>query len=53
MLPALLSWFRRDFGGKKKMIELLKSKQMLAEDVNPAIKFKKYDWTLFLDNYKL
>ncbi len=51
-LPALLNWFRRDFGGKQKMIELLKSKQLLTTDVNPKIKFKKYDWTLYLDNYK-
>ena len=51
-LPALLSWFRGDFGGKQKMIELLKSKQILQTDVNPKIKFKKYDWTLYLDNYK-
>ena len=52
-LPAILSWFRRDFGGKKKMVELLKSKQLLKPDVNPRIKFKKYDWALYLDNYKL
>ena len=51
-LPALLNWFRRDFGGKQKMVELLKSKQLLASDVNPKIKFKKYDWALYLDNYK-
>lgn len=51
-LPAILSWFRRDFGGKKKMIGLLKSKKLLASDVTPKIKFKKYDWTLYLDNYK-
>ena len=52
-LPAILSWFRRDFGGKKKMIALLKSKQLLKADVKPVIKFKKYDWTLYLENYKL
>ena len=52
-LPTILSWFRRDFGGKKKIIELLKTKQLLATNVKPAIKFKKYDWTLYLDNYKL
>ena len=51
-LSAILSWFRRDFGGKKKIVELLKSKQLLASAVNPTIKFKKYDWTLYLDNYK-
>lgn len=51
-LPALLSWFRRDFGGKKKIIELLKSKQLLHTNVKPKITFKKYDWALYLDNYK-
>ncbi len=51
-LPAILGWFRRDFGGKQKMVELLKSKQLLAADVDPKVKFKKYDWTLYLDNYK-
>ncbi len=51
-LPAILSWFRRDFGGKKKMVELLKSKQLLASAVNPKVTFKKYDWTLYLDNNK-
>ena len=52
-LPAILSWFRRDFGGKKGMISILKNKQLLNQDVTPEIKFKKYDWTLYLDNYKL
>jgi thiol-disulfide isomerase/thioredoxin len=51
-LPAILSWFRRDFGGKQKIVELLKSKQLLAAAVTPKIRFKKYDWTLYLDNYK-
>ena len=51
-LPALLSWFRKDFGGKKKIIELLKSKQLLAPTVDPKVRFKKYDWSLYLDNYK-
>ncbi len=51
-LPAILSWFRRDFGGKKKIIELLKTEQLLEPDVNPKIKFRKYDWTLYTDNYK-
>ena len=51
-LPALLSWFRRDFGGKKKIISLLRSKQLIPAAVNAKIKFKKYDWTLYLDNFK-
>lgn len=51
-LPAILSWFRRDLGGKKKIIELLKTKQLLAATVDPKIKFKKYDWSLYIDNFK-
>ncbi len=51
-LPVLLSWFRRDFGGKKKIISLLQSKKILPANANPKIKFKKYDWTLYLDNFK-
>ena len=51
-LPAIMGWFRRDFGGKKKMIRLLKERQLLPVDVKPKIRFKDYDWTLFTDNYK-
>jgi thiol-disulfide isomerase/thioredoxin len=52
-LPALMSWFRRDFGGKKKMVQLLKDKNLLPSHVKPKITFKPYDWTLYTDNYKL
>lgn len=51
-LPMLMSWFRRDFGGKKKMIELLRQLSIVPQDKSPRIKFKEYDWTLYLQNYK-
>jgi Protein of unknown function, DUF547 len=51
-LPAIMSWFRRDFGGKKKMNLLLKEMSIIPGDTDPVIHFKKYDWTLFLSNYK-
>ena len=51
-LPAMMSWFRGDFGGKQKMKELLHRINVLAPEQNPNIKFKKYDWNLFLENYK-
>ncbi len=51
-LPTLMSWFCRDFGGKKKMIELLKELSIVPNDKKPRIKFKTYDWTLYLQNYK-
>ncbi|OSZ80303.1 hypothetical protein CAP36_03365 [Chitinophagaceae bacterium IBVUCB2] len=51
-LPRLMSWFRQDFGGKKKMLALLKQLSIVPMDRNPTIKFKEYDWTLYLQNYK-
>lgn len=52
-LPAIMGWFRRDFGGKKKMISMVKSLNIVPEKENPSIEFKSYDWTLYLENYKL
>lgn len=51
-VPVLLSWFRGDFGGIKKVKELLKKLMIIPHDKNPAIIYKKYDWELFLANYK-
>ena len=50
-LPAIMSWFRRDFGGKKKMLELVKLKGIIPVDASPKITFNKYDWTLHLNNF--
>ncbi|MBL7748811.1 MAG: DUF547 domain-containing protein [Chitinophagaceae bacterium] len=51
-LPTLMSWFRRDFGGKKKMIALLHRLSLVPAGKKPKITFKSYDWTLYLQNYK-
>lgn len=51
-LPAIMGWFRGDFGGKKKMIDLLRRLSILPAGKQPKIKFKNYDWTLYLQNYK-
>lgn len=50
-LPKLMSWFRRDFGGKKGMIKIAKQFKIIPPDSKPKIKFSDYDWTLSLDNY--
>ena len=51
-LPKIMSWFRGDFGGKKGIRQLLKKYQIIDRDKDVKIRFKKYDWTLFLNNYK-
>ncbi|MCL6523993.1 MAG: DUF547 domain-containing protein [Thermoflavifilum sp.] len=51
-LPAIMGWFRHDFGGKKKMVELVKQLGLIAADAHPRVKFKSYDWSLYLNHYK-
>ncbi len=50
-LPEIMSWFRKDFGGKKGMKKIL-MQYKISDDKNVHIKFKPYDWSLFLANYK-
>ena len=52
-LPAIFGWFRHDFGGKKGMRKLLKEFNIIPAIAKPNIVFKKYDWNLYLDNYKM
>lgn len=47
-----MSWFRGDFGGIKGIKGLLKKYHIIDEGKEPEIRFKRYDWTLFLNNYK-
>jgi Protein of unknown function, DUF547 len=45
-VPAILSWFRRDFGGKRNIIKILQAQTIVRENAHPKIVWKKYDWTL-------
>lgn len=51
-VPALMGWFRRDFGGKRQMKLLLVKLDIIPAGKNPVLKFKSYDWNLYLENYK-
>ena len=48
---ALFSWFRGDWGNKKKVWKFLKKYDAIPVDSNPSIKYSKYDWTLYTGNY--
>ncbi len=49
-LPKMMSWFSGDFGGKKGTRKFLQ--QYSVEHADAKIKFKSYDWQLYLANYK-
>ena len=51
-VPALMGWFRGDFGGKSGIRTILAKNGIIPEEAEPKIKFKSYDWTLYLNNYK-
>jgi thiol-disulfide isomerase/thioredoxin len=51
-VPVLFSWFRKDFGGKKNIVPILKKYNIIKETDNPRLSFKKYNWDLFLENYE-
>jgi hypothetical protein len=51
-VPALMGWFRHDFGGKSNILTILKQNKIIPQDSDPTIIFKKYDWSLYLNNYK-
>lgn len=51
-VPALMSWFKNDFGGNKGIIRILIQNKIIPKGSNPAIEFKEYDWSLHLNNYK-
>jgi Protein of unknown function, DUF547 len=54
LLPALMSWFRADFGGKKGIKKILLLHDLIPPGTDRRLKFsfKKYDWTLALNSYK-
>lgn len=51
-VPALFSWFRGDFGGKKGMYQMLEKYGVLQTGERPKIIYKAYNWELSLKNYQ-
>lgn len=51
-VTAFMGWFRVDFGGKKGIRKLLHEAKAKPQNKNPRIVFKKYNWDIYLDNFK-
>ncbi|MFD1284049.1 DUF547 domain-containing protein [Mesonia ostreae] len=50
-VPALMSWFRADFGGKDGVVKILKNYELIPSDKDPDVEFLDYNWELDVDNY--
>ncbi|MFK7948399.1 MAG: DUF547 domain-containing protein [Saprospiraceae bacterium] len=51
-ITSLFSWFRGDFGNKRKVRKFLKKYDVLPKDAKKTkLSYNTYDWTLYLDNY--
>jgi Protein of unknown function, DUF547 len=46
MLPVIFSWFRGDFGGRKKIYQLLESYNLIPAGSRPSIRYNPYNWEL-------
>lgn len=51
-VSKLMLWFLGDFGGRTGIIKILKENEIIPVAANPKVRFKNYDWTLQLDNYR-
>lgn len=51
-LPVLMSWFRGDFGNKKGILKICRNLQIIPPNAKPKLEYNKYDWSLFLENFK-
>ncbi|MBL4656758.1 MAG: DUF547 domain-containing protein [Flavobacteriales bacterium] len=51
--PAIMSWFRGDFGGESGIVTFLKRYNVVPDSVNPTLKFDDFDWKLRLNNFKV
>lgn len=51
IVPKLMFWFKKDFGGKKGIYSILEQQKLLPIGSKPTIKYKPYSWKLALQYY--
>jgi len=51
LLPAIMGWFRGDFGGRKGIRKLLRENGYPQCNASTGIRFQNYNWQLSLDKY--
>lgn len=51
-VPRLLLWYRGDFGGRSGIVECLRTYGGLDPDDSPKLRYRSYDWSLDLENFR-
>lgn len=50
-VTSLFSWFRGDFSDDGGIVGFLKKYDCIPKDSDPELSYRKYDWTMALDNF--
>jgi len=50
--PAIMSWFRGDFGGKAGVVAFLREYGVMPDASEPTVKYDNFDWTMKLNNFQ-
>ncbi|GAB4093160.1 DUF547 domain-containing protein [Flaviaesturariibacter terrae] len=48
-VPAVMGWYRNDFGGNKGIRKLLAEKGLIQPGAKPNLRYQPYNWTLELE----
>ncbi len=51
-LPKLFQWFRKDFGGKAGIYNILEKGEYIPAGTKPKLIYKAYDWNLSVANFR-
>lgn len=48
-VPRLFSWYRGDFGGRRGVIDFLRSHDAIPDDATPSLTYDEHDWSVDVD----
>jgi hypothetical protein len=51
-VPRLLLWYRGDFGGRSGIYRFLETYGAIPEGERPTVKYRDYDWSLSLGDFR-
>jgi len=52
IISPIFDWYRKDFGGKKGILNLLQKRRLIPSNKNVQLEFGSYDWTTLLHKFE-